>query len=436
MNKGIAKLIGLLALASMVAGCSTNPVTGKSQLNLISPAQEVALGEKQYGPSQQSQGGAYTVDPNLSRYINSVGQKLAKLSDRPNLPYEFVVLNNDVPNAWALPGGKIAFNRGLLVNLQDEAQLAAVLGHEIVHAAASHSAQQMSQRQLMGIGGQLAAVAASQSRYRGLIQQGVGLGSAAFQANYGRDQELEADAYGMEYMVAAGYDPQGAVELQETFVKLSKGRQSNWLDNLFASHPPSEERVAKNRARAQQMPPGTRNKAAFDRAMAPLRKDAKAYQLHQQALAAANKKQLTQALRLTEQAINSQPKEALFWDTKGKLLLNQKRSKSALQAFSRAIDLNPDYFGPYVGRGIVLKNMGQHQRAQSNFETSLSMLPTQYATFHLGEIELKNGNSRKAYDYYQFAASSGGELGKRAQQRMQQIYPQSNNQQNQQQRRQ
>ncbi|WP_299981088.1 M48 family metalloprotease [uncultured Pseudoteredinibacter sp.] len=426
MNKGFTKLLGILALATAVVGCSTNPVTGKSQLNLMSTSQEISLGQKQYGPSQQSQGGAYDVDPELSRYVNSVGQKLAKLSDRPSLPYEFVVLNNDVPNAWALPGGKIAFNRGLLIHLQDEAQLAAVLGHEIVHAAASHSAQQMSQRQLMGVGAQFAAAAASQSRYRGLIQQGIGLGSQAFQASYGRGQELEADAYGMEYMVAAGYDPQGAVELQETFVKLSKGRQSNWLNNLFASHPPSEERVAANRERAQQMPPGTRNKAAFDRAMRQLRKDAPAYKLHQDALAAANQKQLDKALSLTEQAIRKQPKEALFWDTKGKLLLNQKRSKSALNAFSRAIDINPNYFGPYVGRGIVNKNLGNEAQAKIDLETSLSMLPTQYATFHLGELELKQGNSRKAYEYYQFAAASGGELGQRAQQRMQQIHPQSN----------
>ncbi|WP_299770523.1 M48 family metalloprotease [uncultured Pseudoteredinibacter sp.] len=426
MNKGFAKLLGVLALATAVVGCSTNPVTGKSQLNLMSTSQEISLGQKQYGPSQQSQGGAYEVDPELSRYVNSVGQKLAKLSDRPNLPYEFVVLNNDVPNAWALPGGKIAFNRGLLIHLEDEAQLAAVLGHEIVHAAASHSAQQMSQRQLMGIGAQFAAAAASQSRYRGLIHQGIGLGSQAFQASYGRGQELEADAYGMEYMVTAGYDPQGAVELQETFVKLSKGRQSNWLNNLFASHPPSEERVAANRERARQMPPGTRNKAAFDRAMRQLRKDAAAYKLHQDALAAANQKQLDKALSLTEQAIRKQPKEALFWDTKGKLLLNQKRSKSALNAFSRAIDINPNYFGPYVGRGIVNKNLGNEAQAKIDFETSLSMLPTQYATFHLGELELKQGNSRKAYEYYQFAAASGGELGQKAQQRMQQIYPQSN----------
>ncbi|MCV6624952.1 MAG: M48 family metalloprotease [Cellvibrionaceae bacterium] len=424
MHKGISRLIALLAITTAVVGCSTNPVTGKSQLNLISPAQEVAIGEKQYGPSKQSQGGEYQVDPGLSRYVDSVGQKLAKLSDRPDLPYEFVVLNNDVPNAWALPGGKIAFNRGLLVHLEDEAQLAAVLGHEIVHAAASHSAQQMSQQQLLGIGTTLAAAATRQSQYGGLIQQGLGLGSAAFQARYGRGQELEADAYGMEYMVAAGYDPQGAVELQQTFVKLSKGRQSNFLQNLFASHPPSQERVDANRKRAATMPKGKRNKAAFERAMGQLRKDAPAYELHQKAIAAANKKQFDQSLKLTEQAIRKQPKEAMFWDTKGKLLQHQKQNRDALKAFSRSIDINPNYFSPYLGRGLVYKALNQHDKSKLDFETSVAMLPTQLGTFHLGEYEVQAGNKRKAYAYYQSAARGGGKLGQLAQKRMQQLNPQ------------
>ena len=89
-----------------IGGCSVNPVTGKSQLSIISPQQEIAIGEKNYSPSRQSQGGDYYLDPALQTYISGVGKKLAAVSDRPNLPYEFVVLNNRVPNAWALPGGK------------------------------------------------------------------------------------------------------------------------------------------------------------------------------------------------------------------------------------------------------------------------------------------------------------------------------------------
>ncbi|MDA8978789.1 M48 family metalloprotease, partial [bacterium] len=121
------------------AGCAVNPVTGEKELSLISERQEISLGENNYGPSRQSQGGDYYLDSELQAYITSVGRRLAAQSDRPDLPYEFVVLNNSVPNAWALPGGKIAINRGLLEYLDDESQLAAVLAHEIVHAAARHS---------------------------------------------------------------------------------------------------------------------------------------------------------------------------------------------------------------------------------------------------------------------------------------------------------
>jgi predicted Zn-dependent protease len=124
----------------LLTACTVNPVTGQSELELVSTAQQVRIGEQQYAPAQQMQGGQYKVDPELSAYVQQVGQRLAAQSPA-DLPYEFVVLNNSVPNAWALPGGKIAINRGLLVELRNEAELAAVLGHEIVHAAARHGAR-------------------------------------------------------------------------------------------------------------------------------------------------------------------------------------------------------------------------------------------------------------------------------------------------------
>ena len=132
----------LIALPLLFAGCAVNPVTGKNEIAFVSETQELAIGAKNYGPYRQAQGGDYAVEPELTRYVQSVGDRLARVSDR-KLPYEFQVLNESSPNAWALPGGKIAINRGLLVELQSEAELAAVLAHEIVHAAARHSAQSM-----------------------------------------------------------------------------------------------------------------------------------------------------------------------------------------------------------------------------------------------------------------------------------------------------
>ncbi|MDA1062717.1 MAG: M48 family metalloprotease, partial [Proteobacteria bacterium] len=141
------KLFSFAALASLSA-CAVNPVTGDRQFMTVSPGEDLALGAQNYAPMVQSQGGAYDVDPALTAYVQSVGQRLAAVSDVA-LPYEFTVLNSSVPNAWALPGGKIAINRGLLTEMGSEAELAAVLGHEITHSAARHSAQQISRGQLL-----------------------------------------------------------------------------------------------------------------------------------------------------------------------------------------------------------------------------------------------------------------------------------------------
>lgn len=132
-------VFGMTALAG---GCAVNPVTGHNEIAFVSESQELAIGQKNYAPYRQAQGGDYVVEPELTRYVKSVGERLAKVSDR-KLPYEFNVINDSTPNAWALPGGKISINRGLLVELRSEAELAAVLAHEIVHAAARHSAQSM-----------------------------------------------------------------------------------------------------------------------------------------------------------------------------------------------------------------------------------------------------------------------------------------------------
>jgi len=240
---------------ALLAGCAVNPVTGDRELILVSGEQELAMGAQNYAPMQQSQGGPYDVDPALTQYVQAVGGRLADVSD-VQLPYEFVVLNNSVPNAWALPGGKIAINRGLLTELESEAELAAVLGHEVVHAAARHTAKQMSKGMLMQGLVVATSVATNDSSYGDLAVGGASIVAQLTLMKYGRGAELESDKYGMRYMSKAGYDPQGAVTLQETFVRLSEGRDEDWLSGLLASHPPSQERVKANRKRATNLPAG------------------------------------------------------------------------------------------------------------------------------------------------------------------------------------
>lgn len=404
----------------LVSGCTTNSVTGERQFHTMSFEQQVALGAEQYNPSQQQQGGRYVVDPELNLYVSNVGQKIAAHS-KVKLPFEFVVLDNDVPNAWALPGGKIAVNRGLLILLEDEAQLAAVLGHEIIHAVGEHGAAQMMKAQMLGLGVAAVGFASKDSDYATYIGLGTAMGAQLYQAHYGRSQELESDKYGIEYMVLAGYDPQAAVELQQTFVKLSEGRQSDMLSNLFASHPPSQERVDRNRALAAKHPGGVRNKAAYQKAIAQLKKDQPAYDAHNAAQEAASKEDFTIALANVNKAIKLQPEAGLFYITKGNVLRAQKDNSNALKAYQKARQLNPDYVMGYLGEGITAFKLEQKSVAQNALEKSMNILQTPIAAFHLGELAREQGDKQTALSYYQFAANDTGELGQAAQERATQM---------------
>jgi predicted Zn-dependent protease len=410
------KIFSFLALLSVLAtGCAVNPVTGKNELSLIPESQELAIGAQQYGPSQQSQGGIYSVDPELTKYVNEVGQKLAVVSDR-KLPYEFVVLNNSVPNAWALPGGKIAVNRGLLMQLDTEAELAAVLGHEIVHAAAKHGANAMQRG--MVLQGLLAvtALSAANSDYANYIIGGAQVGAQLISTRHGRDAELEADYYGMQYMARAGYDPAAAISLQETFVQLSEGRQSNWIDGLFASHPPSIDRVNANiRTAAELNVQGITNGRQYMSKMAYMADKQPAYDAFDEAGVLANKNEFETANLNLDKAIQLEPAEARFHGLRGDILLAQKRYQEAEEEFSIALDRDDSYYEYYLGRGLAKSKRGMAQEAREDLTRSNELLPTAIAANALGEISLNFGDRKAAKTYFQSAMTAGGAAGARAQ---------------------
>ncbi|MEO1037143.1 MAG: M48 family metalloprotease [Pseudomonadota bacterium] len=401
----------LVALLAALAGCATNPVTGKSELRLVSTAQQIQQGEQNYAPLLQSQGGALVVDDDLQSYVNGVGQRLAVVSDL-RLPYEFTVLNNSVPNAWALPGGKIAINRGLLTELNSEAELAAVLGHEIVHAAAGHSAQAQT-RALILQGGILAtAIAASDSDYANIWLAGASVGAQLINQRYSRGAELESDRYGMEYMVAAGYDPQGAVDLQETFVRLSAGRQSDWLSGLFASHPPSQERVAANRATAAALgASGIAGRDTYQRAMANMIAAKPAYEAYDDGRKALSNDDIATAARLGRQAVEMLPGEAHFHALLGDVELKRKNYDAAVGHYDRAIGRNDAFFYYYLQRGLIAEEQRRDDSARLDLERSVALLPTGPAYFALGNIARRQNRPDVALAYYERARGSQGQLG-------------------------
>ena len=418
MHRALKLFLTVTTLAATLVGCSVNPVTGETEFSLMSAQQEVALGSSNYGPSQQSQGGRYYIDPDLQIYVQEVGKKLAAVSGRPGLPYEFVVLNNSTPNAWALPGGKIAVNRGLLLHLGDESELASVLAHEIVHAAARHSAAQMTRGTFIGLGA--TALGAVGGSY-GLGETGAQmaqLGAAAWMATYGRGDELEADAYGMDYLAKAGYDPYGAVRVQQAFVKLSEGRQQDFISGMFASHPPSRARVEANRTKAATLPKGVTNRTRYQQKIAQLKRDKPAYEAEEAAIKALNAKDTATALAQLDKAIKIQPNESSFWELRGHAWEMKKNSTNAEKAFTTAIRKNPDLFSAYLYRGMIRFDQGNKTGAKGDLEKSYQLLPTPPASYYLGEIALDSGDKQTAVRYFQTAAQGNDELAKKAQSRL------------------
>jgi len=408
----------IVAVALLATACAKNPVTGKNQFMLQGEDWDRQVGQQQYAPLRQMQGGDYVVDKSVEAYVRSVGNRVAKASGR-NLPYEFNVINSSVPNAWALPSGKISINRGLLVELNNEAELAAVLGHEVVHAAARHGASQQSK----GVGLQglvvLATVAGQRKGVGELAQMSSMIGAQLISSRYGRGAELESDLYGMQYMSKAGYDPQGAVQLQQTFVRLSEGRKTDFISGMFASHPPSQQRVLANIKTASQLPKGGDLGAdRYKRAMARMRKATPAYKKFddaQKSLQAGNK---NQALSLINQAIRIEPNEALFHAKLGELELDKNNPRGAKRHLDRAISLNGELFLPYVLRGTMYEKSRNYRAAKVDFARSLKLLPTAQAHLGMGKIEQNAKRLEPAKRHYSIAAGAKGPIGQEATDRL------------------
>ncbi len=404
----------LVVVLLFLSACSVNPVTGKTELMTVTTAQDLEMGKQNYGPMQQSQGGKYDVDPELTRYVHGVGTRVAAQSGVA-LPYEFVVLNNSVPNAWALPGGKIAINRGLLTELNTEAELAAVLGHEAVHAAARHTARQISRSQVMQVGVAATAIASSDSSYGDLFAGGANMLAQMTLSKYGRSAELESDHYGMQYMSKAGYDPQGAVALQQTFVRLSEGRQSDWLSGLFASHPPSRERVQANVATAASLPQGGEQGAAtFQAMMRNTMRTIPAYEAYDEGRKALSEEKIDEALSLANKALDLYSDEAHFHALRGDIRLAADKYDMAMTNYDRAISRRGDFFYYHLQRGITNKKLDRNDAAVTDLTRSLELLPTAPAHFVLGGIAEERGNIEGAIEHYKVVAKGGGDYGKAA----------------------
>jgi predicted Zn-dependent protease len=233
-----------VAAALAAAGCATNPATGGSMLSHLSDAHEIEMG-REYRQEVAAQQGIYG-DSALNAYVDSVGQALAAVSERPDLPWSFQVVDDPVVNAFALPGGPIYLARGILAHFNSEAEMASVLGHEIGHITARHIVEAMSRQQLAQLG--LVAGMIALPDLAPYAQELTGAMQVLF-LKFGRDDEAQSDQLGYRYMTRAGYDPEAAVEMFEILERQQQA-SGRAIPEWTSSHPDPGNRIAAARERA------------------------------------------------------------------------------------------------------------------------------------------------------------------------------------------
>ncbi len=390
-------------------GCAASPVTGKTILVGMSEAQERSI-DAQMSPHQFSQDLGAIQDPAVNSYVSGLGQRLHRSSHRPGMPYSYRVLNANYVNAYTFPGGAMGVTRGILTELDNEAELAALLGHEIAHVNARHAAQRQGQTLLAQAALAGLNIAAQDSGWGALAGLGGQLGASALLASYSRDNEREADALGQEYMVRAGYPATGMTALHQLLVDQEK-QAPGLLQTMFSSHPMSTERretarqlAATRYAASNRANPGRerfmdstaslrRIKPTIDACKngetAMSRKDYRTAQTQfQTALQrtprdyAANVRMAqclqaqgreNQAMQYAETAQKIYPQEAQAHKIGGVLALSQRNPAAAFAAFERFDRMLPGDPGITFLKGVSLEGMGDRQRAAQQYASYLQL---------------------------------------------------------------
>ena len=242
-----------VGLAIILAACVTTGPGGETSLIVIPTSQEVTIGKAMAAELAVTE--KELSDPEWQAYLNEVGQKIVAVCDRKDITYQFRVIESDQINAFAAPGGYIYFYTGLLKMMDTEAELAAVVAHEISHVVARHGIKRL--QAAMGVS--LAYELAMGDRAGETLEAAVSVGMGLLFASYSRGSERQADDYGMTYMLKAGYNP---LAMETMFAKLAaSGTETNAFEKLISSHPDSQERIRNARnhlARLQPLSPGLR----------------------------------------------------------------------------------------------------------------------------------------------------------------------------------
>ena len=368
-------LIGVVsapAVLPTLSGCAAHPVTGEKVLVGLSEQDEINIDRKQ-APHQFSADYGAVQDDSLNRYLGEMNNRIAARSHRPKLPYSCRALNANYVNAYTFPAGSIGITRGMLLEMDNEAQLVGLLGHELGHVNSRHSAQRVGQSMVaeLVITGVTLAVAGSDrgGDWAPIIALGGQIGASALLSAYSRDNEREADALGMAYMTGVGYPASGMSELMGVLVRQSS-EKPGLLDTMFSSHPMSEERLTTMRREASSRYAATGSASVQrERYMdqtASLRKLRPAIADQQTGEQAMARKRLPEAQQSLTSALKAAPDDYTGLCLMAKCQIAQNRRAEAQAYLAQARRVYPTEGQAMQLSGINL--LGQKRFAESQLE--------------------------------------------------------------------
>ena len=425
ISRKLAPVFSVAVAVVLLAGCATNPVSGRKQMIFMSESAEVQA-DQESSPHQISADYGAAQDADLNRYVSSVGNQLAEISHRPGMPYSFRVVNAVYVNAYAFPGGTIAVSRGILAGMESEDELAAVLGHEIGHVCSRHAAQQYT----AGMIGSVAVAAVTlfiqqkNKEYAGLA---AGLGAVAsglYLAHYSRADEREADALSLEYMTKAGYNPEGCITLMDMLRKTGK-ETPNAIEMLFATHPMSEERYqtavreAAEKYQAQKSYP--LNRERFQEKTARLRAMKGALVQMQNGEKDMNDGKFDSAVTNLQAALRTAPQDYACLLMLAKCMLAKKNPAEAEQYASAAKNVYPQEPQALYVLGLAKIGNKQYEAALADFSEYEKTLPgNPNAVFYMGySLEGLGRKDAAAQNYKSFLRQvNEGENAKHAYRRL------------------
>ncbi|WP_457640209.1 beta-barrel assembly-enhancing protease [Persephonella sp.] len=393
----------LLLFAFVLVSCSKtyDPLSGKEVFTLLPTSEEIKIGQMYVPLAVDENDGRYP-DKEVQQYIKNLGEKIARHTPR-KLNYQFYLVNTQAVNAFALPGGFIFVNRGLILTLDKEDELAGVIAHELAHVNARHHARFLEKVYGMNILLSIAGIFAYQSKYGDILMNFGKIGAQLISLKWSRDQEKEADRLGVRFAYDAGYDPRGLLDTFKIFKKLGKVKQPEWL----LTHPLPDTRIKEVKQLIKQLDLSKKlikDSPQFHRIKAKLEKTKPSFDLYYKAKEKVAKDKKLAALELLDKSLEIYPENNASLTLKAFILLSEDKFEEGTQLAVKAASLDDMYFKPHFFAGYGYFKLKKYSKSVKFLERAKDLIPNFPDVYYfLGRDYEELGKVQKAVENYQKA---------------------------------